>query len=496
MKLNSSQSYLELLLHALETQIKPELKSASAQGIAEMMRTTLVELCKRQGPSIAVLRECAAEGEALAGELRAFLKLADAPSVTAAPDVDSFELQAARHQAVTAVLAELCSTLAASGQPGGEALLRRIAEWEMRFYIRQAQLTCTPPSAPENAGSPLSRESLQQFLNDHRSEGEGATEVTAFQPVLGGFGKQTFLCRLRDAMTASERDLVVRKTDPVPIMMHGFCVIEQEYDLLRSLAKTGYPAPRPQLLGSKVPGIDGSFYTMDRIAGKVPGSFLGGLAQPLDEGLFLHLAELLARLHTTPLETFSDYLEAHGEQVIVHGTAGDCYRRNLAGWKQYAARTEHLPSPYLSWLFDWLERNVPDDRRRPVLVHGDFNIHNVLAENGRITGVLDWECADFGAPEQDLAYIQPHISKHIDWQRFVDHYVRCGGAAPDPARYGFCMAYAALRTNLAGNRGTYNLQRGANRDIRYVMIELGFTPAFMQLALGSTLGEAQDRRVE
>jgi len=42
--------------------------------------------------------------------------------------------------------------------------------------------------------------------------------------------------------------------------------------------------------------------------------------------------------------------------------------------------------------------------------------------------------------------------------------------------------------NFGLNRGTLNLQRG-NDDIRYVMIELGFAPAFMQMALASAAAE-------
>jgi hypothetical protein len=50
------------------------------------------------------------------------------------------------------------------------------------------------------------------------------------------------------------------------------------------------------------------------------------------------------------------------------------------------------------------------------------------------------------------------------------------------------MVYAALRTNLAGNKATFNLQQGRNRDLRYSMVELGFTPSFMNLALNSAKG--------
>ena len=52
------------------------------------------------------------------------------------------------------------------------------------------------------------------------------------------------------------------------------------------------------------------------------------------------------------------------------------------------ARLRRLPSP---------------EPEPPVLVHGDFNPTNLLAENGEITAVLDWEFAMSGPPLLDLA---------------------------------------------------------------------------------------------
>ena len=496
MKINSSENYLNLIVGALDISIIPELNSASSRGAAEIVRATLIELVKRQSLSLPALRDSVIQGEALARAMQLFM---GTPAEVLEPVVhaesEGFDALALQHAALTQRINDLCNKLVALGQKAvlhaadevRADLLLRGAQWETSYYTRQAQISPAPTVPEETAGAPLSREFLQKFLNERRSADEVPVEVTSFEPVLGGFGKQTFLCRAKELFSSLEWDLVVRKTDPKPIMMHGFSILEQEYHLLRSLAKTGFPAPRPRHLASNVPGVDGSFYTMDRISGRVLGSFLGGMNRTYSEHLYLQLAELMATLHRIPIETFGDYLREHGDEVFLTANVGDCYRRNIAGWRRYAAETPHLPSPFLGWLFDWLDRHAPQDSRRPVLVHGDFNVHNMLEEDGKITGVLDWECADFGAPEQDLAYIRPHIEKHISWQRFLDHYHSSGGPEIDPNLMHYCMAYAAVRVNLAGNRGSLNLQQGVNRDIRYAMVELGFAQAFMQMALGSAL---------
>ena len=45
------------------------------------------------------------------------------------------------------------------------------------------------------------------------------------------------------------------------------------------------------------------------------------------------------------------------------------------------------------------------------------------------------------------------------------------------------VVYATLRMVLAINRATSNLQSGANQDIRYSMVELGFAASFLGQAL-------------
>ncbi len=59
--------------------------------------------------------------------------------------------------------------------------------------------------------------------------------------------------------------------------------------------------------------------------------------------------------------------------------------------------------PIIALGLKWMEDNCPDPCE-PVLVHGDYRLGNILAENSHLTGVLDWEAAHFGDPHEDLAY--------------------------------------------------------------------------------------------
>ncbi len=503
MKINSSDQYLKLAIRALETIVIPDLKSKSSAGIAEIICAVLLELRKREGPAPASLLTCIEEGDVLAGlleeclgdERHASSRDTPAPGAAAGPvprdqAAPGFSAMIEGHALLTERLAALADRVARTRQADAEIdaggqLLRRAAEWEMSFYERQAALALSPSRPVVAEGRhPLSREFLEQFLNDQRHRGASRVTVTAFEPLLGGYGKQTYLCRTVDEAGAAA-ELVVRKTDPLDHMKFGFSAIEQEFHLLRSLSKTDFPSPRPDHLGSHLHGVDGSFFTMPRIPGRVAGTFLGGVSEGHSQAMYLQLAELMAKLHRLPIDTFADYIHAHGDPAVLTANVGDCYRLNLQAWRRYIDENDFLPSPYLHWLFDWLDHHVPRDTRKPVLVHGDFNVHNILSSDGAVTGVLDWECAGFGAPEQDLAYVRPHIAKHIDWDTFVSRYHACGGPSLNQEAMQFCLAYSAIRVNLGGNRLTYNLQHGTNWDIRYAMVELGFSQAFMQMGLSA-----------
>lgn len=244
----------------------------------------------------------------------------------------------------------------------------------------------------------------KKFFEDFLTQRHGPTKVESLEFLPGGFGKQTYFSTVtwQDGQT---EELVIRKMHAVPIMLHRQFLLDREFDLVTLVHRTGYICPRPIDLGWDIPGVDGNLYTMKRIRGEIPGSFLEGKKDAISESLLLHSAELLAQLHNMPLEPFREHVEKFTGPGAADDTVEQRLHRLLGSWNEYRTQVEHLPSPFQTFAFDWLQRNVPHDTRRPVLVHGDFGIHNMLSVDNRITAVLDWECSDFGAPEQDLEWI-------------------------------------------------------------------------------------------
>ncbi|KAH7086120.1 kinase-like domain-containing protein [Paraphoma chrysanthemicola] len=485
MKINSTTQGLVLVLESLKSIIAPELTTKNAKSILGAIEATLLDLLKRQGPSAVILKQIVDAGQQLEHEMLLLQEPETTFTEESGSPTQTFDELALYHEQLTARLSRLGTTLSSErpSDPQVSALLRRAAEWEHSYYsgIQEKKAEISPVKAENPAIS-------QDFMKSFLTEMHGAVEVTRFERVPGGHGKQAYLCQVRYA-NGGEEKLVVRKSDGAPIVLDRAFLVEQEYSLLKCLKDTDIPAPEVYDLWLKPSGpsqVDSSFFTMKFIEGSAPANYLKMNDGKVSETILLQLAEILAKLHSVPLETFGAHIQQFEGASYLGETTAERYRRVIDEWYQYTQRVEHLPSPYLAWLFNWLRQNVPDDARPPVLTHGDFNIHNILVRNDTVTGILDWECADFGCPEQDLAYIHPVVSQHMAWDKFLDRYLASGGKDINQSYFGFCQAFSVLRTTLAFNRATTNLQRRSVADIRLSMVELGYQASFMGMALEYT----------
>lgn len=86
------------------------------------------------------------------------------------------------------------------------------------------------------------------------------------------------------------------------------------------------------------------------------------------------------------------------------------------------------PRPALEYILCWLERNAPDCAKR-VLCHGDFRTGNFMAQDGKLTGILDWEFCHWGDPHIDIGWFCARC-----W-RFGADEREAGGIGPREALY-------------------------------------------------------------
>jgi aminoglycoside phosphotransferase (APT) family kinase protein len=497
MKISNSDSYLALVLNSLEHVIVPELTSSGAKTTAEIIKQVLGELLHRESSAPQILANQLATGRLLADKMSDLCEASDRKG--AAPDLDAergtaagFQKCVEDHSALTVRIAALADTLAArrsaalspAQQQLISTLLREAACWEHGCsFVPRDEVVVNSPASTTRA--PLNSKTLQAFLRGVHPDRDKC-EVVDLTPIPGGFGKQTFRATIRNAAGTCS-SLIVRKCDPMPMVETGCFLIEQEFALLSDLfANSKLPLAEPLYLGKHVSGVDADFFIMSALPGAVPSSFLGAASAKIPETILLQIAAQMAQLHQLKLDCLPNFLTRFGHPGVQAETVEATYRRQIGEWKTYFENGNHLASPFVIFMLDWLEQHVPANSSTPVLVHGDFNVHNVLVDQDRITGVLDWECAMIGAPEQDLAYAKPIMSQHIDWDRFLAHYRASGGPEIDEASMNFYMAFAAMRLCIIFNKGVANLQQGLTRDIRYAVVDLSLTPEFMTQALACT----------
>ena len=203
------------------------------------------------------------------------------------------------------------------------------------------------------------------------------------QPIMGGFETSILNIHLQNPPQGIPETLIVRifkqYTSPGTAL--------RESIIQNAAAAAGVPAPQVFLSCSDSSVLGGEFNVMQYMSGK----------RMID----IHRddnPELLARsqnqLHTVDADPIINTLATHGFKEE---------RFTLSGrlkWIQRQIREKecHWLHPNLTWL----QRNKPLIPKL-VICHGDFHPLNILVDEGKISGILDWSSFQISDPAHDVA---------------------------------------------------------------------------------------------
>jgi aminoglycoside phosphotransferase (APT) family kinase protein len=226
-----------------------------------------------------------------------------------------------------------------------------------------------------------------------------------------------------------------------------------------ALAELGYPAPRVFAAEARIEPMGGPFLIMERMPGRPLGSEFEGLSikgfgqtlnlvrqVPRIRREILRLwGEAQTRLHALPAGEFVERLERAGipgESLTFDSEFG-----------RQRAFVEELDLKDLRPVVDWLMTNRPQ-AQPAVVCHGDFQPFNVLADNGRLTGVIDWVKATIAEPAFDYGAMIAILA-----------------TVPIRASAGVSRAMRALMSNLARthSRGCRSMP-GGEAALRYYQV--------------------------
>lgn len=235
---------------------------------------------------------------------------------------------------------------------------------------------------------------LETFLA--AQAGAESVDVVDARPLSGGAIQENWLLDLavHGGPFAGQLEAVLR-TDA----LSGVAVSRsraEEFALLQVAHAAGVTVPEPLWL-CEDPGVLGkAFYVMRRVAGTaaphrlMKDKDLGGDRDKLAE----RLGAELARIHTiTP---------PHAGLAFLGAPPADAAGAAVA---RYRAHLDELGGDFLAleWGLRWCERHKPAPQG-PVLLHQDFRTGNYMVDGLGLTGILDWEFADWGDPMSDLGW--------------------------------------------------------------------------------------------
>ncbi|MGA5462477.1 phosphotransferase family protein [Mycobacterium sp. NPDC050041] len=212
--------------------------------------------------------------------------------------------------------------------------------------------------------------------------------VSGLRPLAGGASSLTF------AGDLDGRRVVVKVAPPgVPPTAHRDVI--RQARIISALGPTAVPVPEVLLQDAGDPPAVPPLFVMTRLAGDSFEPLFdppGEAANPVVAQRFRHATDVLATLHRlTPAD-----IGAHGEPVV--GAAAEIDR-----WCATLQTVDRSLAPDWPDTADALRAGLPAPMG-PSIVHGDFRLGNLLAVDGSVTGVIDWEIWSVGDPRIDLGW--------------------------------------------------------------------------------------------
>jgi aminoglycoside phosphotransferase (APT) family kinase protein len=206
-----------------------------------------------------------------------------------------------------------------------------------------------------------------------------------------GEGQSNLTFRVDDAAGHA----VVLRRPPLGEILASAHDMDREHRILAGLAAAGARVPRP-LAACADPEVTGApFYVMEHVDGVILTKVRAaeGLAPPARAHALRSLVETLVELQTVDLDA-----AGLGDFKRPESLASRQLRRWRRQWE--ASKTAELP--VIEEVAERLVALMPSEHES-VLVHGDYRLDNaVLADDGEVKAVLDWELCTVGDPLADV----------------------------------------------------------------------------------------------
>ncbi|MDH4582816.1 phosphotransferase family protein [Pseudomonas sp. BN415] len=292
---------------------------------------------------------------------------------------------------------------------------------------------------------PDALESLASFLA--QQTGSKEVRVHSCERLSGGAIQENWLLRahLQDGDRQVERHWVLRTdaASSVAVSMSR----EQEFAVLQAVHMAGVKVPEPLWLCRDPKVIGRDFFIMQALSGSASGYRLSTdqTLEPQRAELCRELGRSLAFLHSITPD--------HPALGFLPSAVADPAQASI---DQYRLYLDALPGshPVIEWGLRWCELNRPEPLSSR-LIHRDYRTGNYMVDQGRLSGVLDWEFAGWGDPREDLGWFTAKCWRFARPDRhaggvgriddFLDGYQSVSGCRPSANELKFWQLMAHLR---------------------------------------------------
>jgi aminoglycoside phosphotransferase (APT) family kinase protein len=313
-----------------------------------------------------------------------------------------------------------------SGPPASvDPLWNRIFKWELEFA---QNAKCQRSESSAATVEKLTQTTLEAYLRAKFKSPD--THVTNFVRLHGGLSKLTVLFDIKKE--DGRHALVLRGDFPDRFLPLDLGTVAEEFKIVKIAFEAGLPIAEPLWLEQDEKKLGIRFMVSRLVPGKNYGSAMG--VDKLPKVVARALIGSLAAMHAIPISRFAMRLRRTPlAKWFQYKTLADNTRQNTVQWLSMVETRPHISSPALAAISKWLLDNVPDDQGDAALVHCDFAPHNVLVDEERVTGILDWESARIGDPAEDLSYFLQRIGSQVDRAEALLWYRDAGG--PEISEY-------------------------------------------------------------
>ena len=234
--------------------------------------------------------------------------------------------------------------------------------------------------------------SLEDALNELAPQ-LGGKSTTDMARLSGGASQETWAFKLDDG-AGNLQKCILRRAPGGELREQSSTDIQlsDEAALIKAASAHGVEVPSVLHVCTEVDGL-GAGFIMAHVEGETIARKIlrDEKFQTARANLARQCGQALARIHSIPTDNLPE--------VLPVTTGAD----QIAKYEEIY-RSFNIPRPVFELALSWLKDNTPPELK-PVLVHGDFRLGNLMVNETGLAAVLDWELSHIGDPREDIGWI-------------------------------------------------------------------------------------------